>query len=69
MNKAILAYAVEDTKIAESIISEKESKEIKFNIECYPVLNNNFCNLLFKSINLICINTPLERITIDTFFP
>ena len=42
MNKAILAYAVEDTKIAESIISEKESKEIKFNIECYPVLNNNF---------------------------
>lgn len=67
MNKAILAYAVEDTKIAESIISEKESKEIKFNIECYPVLNNNFWDDLSnekidtKNILIICSQSFIQK--------
>ena len=60
MIDAILAYIVEDTTIANSIIEEIDNSKLGFNIERYPVLGNSFWNELSnrdinsKNIFIIC---------------
>ncbi|MEE0857293.1 MAG: hypothetical protein U0L58_08375 [Ruminococcus sp.] len=60
MIDAVLAYIVEDTTIADSIIEEIDNAKLGFNIARYPVLGNSFWNELSdgaidsKNVFIIC---------------
>lgn len=60
MIDAVLAYIVEDTTIANSIIEEVDNAKLGFSIKRYPVLGNSFWNELSdwnidsKNVFIIC---------------
>lgn len=63
MKKVILAYAVEDTSVADMIVSKMEESKISLEVELYPIVGSDFWDGLYegtidsKQIMIICSET------------